>query len=136
VKDSPEPAAGCSAARATAATAKADWVSTCSSPANGGTEIYVARSTIRKSGDLVKMWDMWDLKIGVIADGKRSLSVKSLAEYDCKGARRRVLSNTGYSGHMGNGAEVGFHNTPFPWERVSPGDMADACYWKYACAKK
>src|SRR5262249_33964717 len=75
-------------------TTAADWVSTCSSPAYGGTDVYVARSTISRSGNLVKMWDMYDFKTTQTADGKHYLSAKNQHEYDCKGKRRRMLSTT------------------------------------------
>src|SRR5262249_53574818 len=87
-------------------TTATDWASTCSSQANGGTDIYIARSTISKSGDLVKMWDMFDFKSVQTADDKRYFSTKNQHEYDCKRKRLRMLSTTGFSGRMGKGAVV------------------------------
>jgi len=123
-------------AGAPANTAATDWASSCSSQAYGGTEVYVARSTIRRSGDLAKMWDMYDFKTVQTIAGKRVLSVRNQHEYDCKSARRRMLSTTGFAGHMGKGAVVAFDNTPMAWERVTSGDFVEACYWKVACGKK
>jgi Surface-adhesin protein E len=59
-----------------ATTAATDWVSSCSSKMYGGTDIYVARSTIRRSGNLVKMWDMYDFKTTQVIGGYRVLSAK------------------------------------------------------------
>ena len=117
-------------------TTATDWFSTCSSKAYGGTDVYVARSTISRSGDMVRMWDMYDFKTQQNADGTRFLSAKHEHEYDCKQPRRRMLSITGYSGNMGKGSVVGSEKTSFPWDPIAAGDFIESCYWKIACGKK
>src|SRR5215470_9599379 len=121
---------------ATSATAGAKWESSCQSKANGGTDIYVAPSTISRSGDVVKMWNMFEFKTVQVADRTRYFSTKNQHEFDCKRRRMRMLSTTGYAGHMGNGSVVAFDNTPFPWESPAPGGFADVCLLKAACAQK
>jgi hypothetical protein len=118
---------------ATAATAGAEWV-----PATGYREpsvsLYAARSTIVRSGNLVKMWDMHDFKTARAWEGKQYLSLKNQMEHDCKGARGRLLSTTAYSGHMGKGSVV-ITDTSFtrPWQSNQPGSPAEALA-KVACA--
>ncbi|MGZ5241411.1 MAG: surface-adhesin E family protein [Caldimonas sp.] len=103
----------------------------------GETEFFVARSTIRHYGDSIRMWEMIDKKAATNIVGKPVHSVRNLYEYDCRGARRRMLAAAAYSGHVGKGTVVGseFFANPFPWQGVG----ADAGYSEYlfkmVCAK-
>ena len=120
---------------ATAATAGAEWV-----PASGykdfGAAIYAARSTISKSGNFVRMWDMYDFKAARVLEGKQFLSLINQMEHDCKVARSRVLSTTAFSGHMGKGNVVISDSAP-TWETVRPGSGTPAeALRKIACAAK
>ena len=119
---------------ATAATAGVAWVEIGSHTNNGGIDIYAARSTISRSGNLVKMWDMFDFKTTQVVEGKRFLSVKHQYEYNCKDERVRNLSVTAFTGHMGKGAVVDSGYTPMPWESVERGGVLDALR-KFACGK-
>lgn len=121
---------------ANAATAGADWVEGCSSEANGGMVVYYARSTLRRSGDAVTIWDMFDFKTVQAWDALRVLSTKTQHEYNCRSKRMRALSSTGYAGHMGKGVVVAFDYTPLAWEAVEPGGFFDVCMLKPACATK
>lgn len=119
---------------AAAAPADLQWVLLGTSPANGGMDVYVARSTIRRSGHSAQMWDLWDFKSPHAFEGKRFLSARNQYEYDCAGTRRRMLSTVGYAGHMGQGAVVGSGGTTLAWEPVgASGPIRD--YWNIACAK-
>ncbi len=104
---------------ATAATAGAEWV-----PAKGhqaqGVNAYAARSSIRRQGNIVKMWGMFDFASPQVADGQRYLSVKNEMEFDCKNFRARIDSITGYSGHKGSGSVVNRYGSPLNWESISP----------------
>jgi hypothetical protein len=122
---------------ATAATAGAEWV-----PARGYQEpsatVYAARSTIHRSGNLVKMWGMYDFKTARSFEGKQYLSLKNQMEHDCAGARGRLLSSTAYSDHMGKGRVV-ISDTSFSpaWQTVRPGSGSPAeALAKIACAGK
>lgn len=119
---------------ATAETAAAKWEDLGSLPAFGGMQIYSDPITKRRSGELVKMWEMWDFKSPQLIDGKRFLSVKGQYEYDCKRSRVRMLATTGYSGHMGKGAAVGAGDVPAAWETVTSGNYKGQLF-KIACAK-
>ena len=120
---------------AAAATAGADWVTMGSHTNNGGIDISAARSTIRRSGNLVKMWDMFDYKTAQVFEGKRFLSTKQEHEYNCKDGRLRNLSATAFTGHMGNGTVVESGDVPGPWQSASSGGVLDALR-KFACAGK
>jgi hypothetical protein len=120
---------------ATAATAGAEWVPMGSHTANGGVDIYAARSTIRRSGNLVRMWDMWDYKTTQTIAGRRFLSAKYEHEYNCKDGRLRDLSVTAFTGQMGNGTVVDSGDDTLPWQSVERGGVLDALR-KFACAGK
>jgi hypothetical protein len=123
-------------AQANAATAAAQWEQAGSHTAYGGMDIYSDRVTMRRSGDLVKLWEMFDFKTPQVIGGQRVLSVQSHFEYDCKGARRRMLSTVGFSGHMGKTVVVDTAGSaPEPWESVAP-DTYQGELRKIACAKK
>ena len=119
-----------------AAIAAKDWEAAGSS-LKGEADFYVARSTISRSGDFAKMWEMIDHKTAQVFDGKPFLSVKNFQEYDCKRSRRRMLAATAYSGHIGKGTVVGseFFSPPSPWEAVGAGGYSEH-FLKLACGKK
>ena len=119
----------------TAGAAGAEWT------AAGGTgELiqYVDRATIRKSGNLVKMWDLADYKTVQTSPstGVSYFSDKGQREYDCKEEKRRLLAFTWFDGKMGSGKVV--HNTSetsMKWSPLQPGSIGEAL-WKIACGKK
>ncbi len=119
-----------------AAIAGADWQAAGSST-KGEVDFYFAGSTIRRSGNFSKMWEMIDHKTAQAVEGKPYLSMRSLHEYDCKRLRRRMLAASAYSGNIGKGAIVGseFFPSPNAWEAVGTGNYAEH-FLKVACGKK
>jgi hypothetical protein len=116
------------------APAAKQWVLLGSFAGNGGMDVYVARASIRRSGDSAQMWDLRDFKTAQAFQGKPFLSVRNHYEYDCAGARRRMLSTTGFSGHMGQGAVVASDHSGLPWEAVPPGGPVRD-HWQAACTR-
>ena len=99
--------------------------------------IYADLSTIRKSGDKVKMWHLMDEEVVKIDknDGTRYLSQASQNEYDCKEETARRWALVWYSRNMGHGEVVytsgAMHEEPRP---VPPDSVLEALF-KLACAK-
>jgi hypothetical protein len=116
------------------ASVPAKWEMLGSSAANGGMDVYVDRSTIRKSGSLARMWDLWDFKSAHAFEGKPFLSVRNQYEYDCASMRRRMLSTRGFAQHMGRGAMVGSGDAVLAWEPIDANGVF-MNHWKAACAK-
>ena len=88
-----------------AAIAAADWEPGGDS-LKGEHDFYFARSTISRSGDFAKMWEMIDHKSAVVIDGKPALSMRNFEEYDCKAiaaadARRLCVFGAYRQGHLG-----------------------------------
>jgi hypothetical protein len=112
----------------------AKWELLSSSPDNGGVDAYIDRSTIRKSGHVARMVDLWDFKSAYVFEGKPVLSVRNEYEYDCSTPRRRMLSTRGFSQHMGRGSTVATGDDTLPWGPI-PENSLFIDHWKTVCAK-
>ncbi len=112
--------------------AYAEWVELSQ---GGGATIYFDPDTIRRKGDLVKMWSFNDYKTVQILAGVSVLSLKIQREYDCTEVRERMLAMTAFSGNMGSDKVVGPSITEQKWVPVEPGSIGHTL-WKAACAKK
>ena len=127
-------AGAANAVRSAEAPAAKHWVLLGTSEANGGMDIYVGRADIRRAGALAQMSDLWDFKSAHVFEGKPFLSTRNYYEYDCVSSRRRMLSTTGFSGHMAQGAVVGSGNSAAAWEEVATTGPSHET-WKIACTK-
>lgn len=112
--------------------AMADWVQIAS---NDATDYYADPSTIRKKGDKVMMWNMYDLKKPQVSGGQLYLSVKFKMEFDCAGEQNRILSYVFYTWAMGGGEVLSTNSDPGNWDPVVPGSIGES-QWRYACRKK
>jgi len=112
----------------------AEWVLT-SGNDDAGLTVYVDPDTIRRKGNLVKMWQLYDYKTIQTVAGDSLLSIKRYNEYDCTEERTRMLAYTWFSGNMGSGKVV--YSTPDKqqWEPVIPRSI-NRTLWKVACSKK
>jgi hypothetical protein len=100
-----------------------------------GMTIYVNPDTIHRTGDRVRMWELFDFKTAVhVADTAHS-SFKMHSEYDCTEGRKRELATTFFSGNMGRGTVVYSHSPNEKWESVPPGSV-NYDLWKFVCPKK
>ena len=97
--------------------------------------VYVDPDTIRRKGNLVTMWQLYDYKAIQTVAGDSLLSIKRYNEYDCTEERTRMLAYTWFSGNMGSGKVV--YSTPDEqqWEPVIPRSI-NRTLWKVACSKK
>jgi hypothetical protein len=112
----------------------AEWVLT-SGNDDAGLTVYVDPDTIRRKGNLAKMWELYDYKTVQTVAGDSLLSIKRYNEYDCTEERTRMLGYTWFSGNMGNGNVVYSTNDVQQWEPVVSGSI-DRSLWKVACSKK
>ena len=97
----------------------ADWVNVGES---AGNNFYIDPSTIRKDGDLRKVWGIQDLSKRDL-DGEMSRRYRE--EYDCKAARKRFLSATTHSEPMAAGSTLVSTNEASAWIEVRPNTVAD-----------
>lgn len=111
------------------------WTLLGTSELDGNPNIFVARSTVRRSGPLAKMIELWDFKAPRTIAGNTFVSLRNQVEYDCVASRKRLLLTTGYSKHMGQGVLVASGRPDDAgWSEVpTTGLMHDT--WKAACMK-
>ncbi len=112
--------------------AMAEWVEIGTTDKN---TVYVDPTTIRKSGNKVKMWVLYDFNSAKETTGNKYLSVKAQDEYDCKEEQERLLFFSRYSENMGGGDTVYSANaTNKDWSPVVPGSVGKV-FWQLACGK-
>jgi hypothetical protein len=100
-----------------------------------GLTVYVDRDTIRRKGNLVKMWQLYDYKTVQTVAGDSLLSIQRQNEYDCTEERTRMLAYTWFSSNMGKGRVVYRAADEQQWEPVVPRSI-DRSLWKVACGKQ
>jgi len=115
--------------------AHAEWVEV-GGKVEEGLTVYVELDTLSRSGDVVKMWELWDFKTSRTETKPPHMSVKSQREFDCIKKRGQLLALTAFSGNMGSG-EVVYSSSDFKDQEipVEPGSVAEIV-WKLVCSKK
>jgi hypothetical protein len=95
----------------------AEWTLLESAGSEDGFDVYVETKSIRRDGNKVKMWNMYDYK-KVKVDVKSYLASVSHVEYDCKEETLKLLDLFWYTGNMGQGVPV-FSNTNIKKDPIS-----------------
>jgi hypothetical protein len=97
---------------------------------------YIDFETIKRKGNKVKMWSLFDYKTVQKFKNYRYLSQVSRMEYDCEEETRRQLDFYWYSGNMRQ-SEIVVSQTNIKDESISviPGSI-DVSFLKVACGKK
>lgn len=96
--------------------------------------VYADPTSIIRAGNKVQMLSLIDHKKGLSKAGKTFMSVKAQHEYDCAGAKVRMLFASTHSENMGRGKRVGTDYKIENWELVQPFSISEAL-WKIACGK-
>lgn len=112
----------------------AEWVEV-SANKTAGVIAYADPGTIRRTGDLVKMWSLFDLRTTQTAGSNSYSSIKALQKYDCAEDRSRALAHTKFSGNMGHGKVVYSNLDEGTWAPIAPVSVGQEL-WKVACGKK
>ena len=100
--------------------------------------VYADAATIRRSGNMVKMWNLLDFKTAeknLVTPSKPYLSERTQQEYDCNDERYRLLYLSHHSENMGNGEVVFADSDPSNWSPVPPQSIVEIL-WKLACGKQ
>lgn len=114
--------------------AYAEWVAVGGNDQTGMTT-YADPGTIRRKGDLVKMWQLNDFKTVQTVEGNSFLSTKKQREFNCAEERTRILAATQFSGNMGTGEVVWRNANEQKWEPVVPESIGQTL-WEFTCGKK
>ena len=116
--------------------AHAEWVAVeKNNPSADGTTVYIDLDTVRRTENLVTMWQLIDFQ--VMQGGRspsRFSSRKIQRQFDCAGRRLRLLALTDFWGNMGTGEPTGAHIDGGNWIPVAPDSM-DHILWEIACHK-
>jgi hypothetical protein len=100
-----------------------------------GLTVYVDPVTIRRKGNLVTMWELYNYKTARTVGGDSFLSFKAQSEYDCAEERDRGLALTFFSDNMGRGKPFLTNSDEDKWKPVQPGSVGQSL-WKVACNKE
>lgn len=111
--------------------ATAEWVNVAS---NNSMSLYVDSTTIRKNGNMVKMWSLLDLNKSGTLEGQSYNSMKSQNEFDCKNELNRMLYNSYHTGNMGEGKVFAVNSNLGEMMPVPP-NSGNLILWKIACGK-
>jgi len=114
--------------------AYAEWVAVGGNDQIGMTT-YADPGTIRRKGNLVKMWQLNDFKTVQTVEGTSFLSTKKQREFNCAEERTRILAATQFSGNMGTGEVVWRNANEQKWEPVVPESIGQTL-WEFTCGKK
>jgi hypothetical protein len=97
--------------------------------ANDDYTAYADKSTMRRNGNVVKVWQLIDAKNPTYG----ALSQVSQVEYDCKIEKSRYLVRYGYAGKMAGGEIVYKDIDITKWEPNPPYSMSEIL-WKHSCS--
>lgn len=109
--------------------AMAEWTEVGSDNIGGD---YVDLASIRKKGNLVKIWVLTDYNTTQHIERRAFLSGTSQLEYDCKKKQSRTLAITTFSGNIGKGQVVDSIDANKVWHPVQPESIGETG-WKIAC---
>jgi len=94
---------------------------------------YADPSTIRKLGDKVKMWALWDYSTAQEGDSKPYMSTRVQKEFNCKEETTRQIYASAFTDNMGRGDLIN-NEGGREWEPIAPRTH-DEALWKFACGK-
>ena len=113
----------------------AEWIRYASNT-DGDMTVYADFGTIKKKGNKVKMWSLYDEKTVKKWGNTNHLSTIQHYEYDCEEGTKRMLDIYWYSGNMRQGEVVfSLKNIKEEAESIIPGSI-DEISLKIACGKK
>lgn len=92
---------------------------------------YADDASLQALSGMRRVWELEDLRT---PDARGVRSWRSFVEYDCRGARQRVLERRGFAGAKAGGAVLSVAEVPGDWAEVPPGGAAEAVL-RWACQR-
>jgi hypothetical protein len=98
--------------------------------------VYVDANSIRKKGNMVKIWDLQDYKRVLMSGHFLVMSLREQLEFDCKEERVRTLFMSVFGQPMAEGKELKSEGdgTGSAWSPVSPLSIQGGLL-RFACRK-
>lgn len=90
---------------------------------------YALLDTIKKSGSIISMWSLYDLKEAKYLAKKTYQSTKFLIEYRCDNEKIRIRGMQYFSGKMGQGDVIYKESFTDIWTSMAGVESE----WRYAC---
>lgn len=91
--------------------------------------VYIDAATIRKDGNLRRVWELQDMKQ---RNTNGMMSSRALSEYDCAEEKRRNLAISAHTGPMASGETIGSFNITTEWVYIAPHSI-DSTIFKIVC---
>ncbi|SET23413.1 hypothetical protein SAMN05216326_11648 [Nitrosomonas marina] len=110
----------------------AEWTQVLKRDDKGGFTVYADMQTIRKVGNVAKMWTLVDYKLEQEDTGANFLSKKVRKKYNCQNRHTKELAYKLYSWNMGGGEQIRSYSQPQEWIKITPGSVEEA-EWIVAC---
>lgn len=98
--------------------------------------LYADPASIRKKGDKVKLWVLYDFRKPVTMYNKTFMSIKTQWEIDCKEEESTILYSLYSSLDMGGGEIVFDADTSGKKATPVVPDSLEESVFEYACGKK
>ena len=99
--------------------AHAEWL--LMTPSSDTEKIYIDKSTIKRNGDIVKSWILFDYVKVQRSDDDFYQSSKTYTEFNCAEEMLRITYDISYAQHNGEGRVVSTNNNPGKWSPAVPG---------------
>ncbi len=98
-------------------------------------DMYADKATIRKNGNITRMWVLYDFRSPRKLNAGTYLSSVNYREHDCVEEKSNLLSATTYSKNMRMGDVVYNYNyDEKSWDYIMPDSMSET-EWKIACGR-
>jgi len=103
--------------------AYAEWVAVGTSD-DGNQTIYADPETIRRKGNLVKLWILSDARTAKTIQGKSVFSARLQEQFDCEEERYQILASSYFPQNMAQGEALFILSDESKWQPVAPGTVA------------
>ncbi len=109
-----------------ATAASAQWVLVATGAS--GTKTYADPASKKRSGNIVRMWELRDYAKAEVINGKLSYSDQMYIQYDCATGTRQSLQTTGFTGKMATGESLGVREQAHEKRFVAPGSVGETLF--------
>jgi hypothetical protein len=113
-----------------ATAASAEWVFV--THTGTGSSYYADPTTKRRTGKVVRIWEMADFTTPQVSNGVTYYSTRSYMHNDCAERSRQMLQLASFAGKMTTGGVVTSVTQPSSKHFVAPGTIAEALL-NFAC---
>ena len=102
---------------------------------NDKAKVYVDSENINRTGEVVRVWVLDDLKTVHTRGFNTFLSTRAQEEHDCAKERFRLMAIEQFAGNMGTGNSIYKKSGESGWAPIPKGTLAQSV-WKFVCGKK